>query len=348
MPVLGSGHPLGDVFLLKHHPTQSEIHEGVAFFGRSGQALLKSLQRLGVDPLAVYGTNCLKFGTEEPAQARAWLTRELHIVQPRLVVAMGEPTVAFLAELEFPLSEPLDAGAAGRAAAVHAHDRRARHAGHRRVARRAGREDALLGGVQGARHVVGRASAVLGRRARAAALGALLAALCAWDAFAHALPEVPDASTSRSSPSCSIPATFAVVWLLLPVAEARGVLPVALATGALAVLLHLAGLDAASNVAKLVAFTLVGFWFLQLFEALSWVVLVAAVIPWVDIASVYRGPTRVVVEEEPGIFETIAIAFALPGEDAAARLGPPDVLFFALFLATAARFELASRRRGSG
>ena len=137
-----------------------------------------------------------------------------------------------------------------------------------------------------------------------------------------------------------IPATFAVVWLLLPVAEARGVLPVALATGALAALLHVAGLTAASNVTKLVAFTLVGFGFLQLFEALSWVVLVAAVIPWVDIASVYRGPTRVVVEEQPGIFEKIAIAFALPGEDAAARLGPPDVLFFALFLATAARFEL--------
>ena len=137
-----------------------------------------------------------------------------------------------------------------------------------------------------------------------------------------------------------LPATFAVVWLLLPVAEARGVLPVALATLALAALLHVADLTAAANVAKLVAFALIGFWFLQLFEALSWVVLVAALIPLVDIASVYRGPTRVVVEEEPGIFETIAIAFALPGEHAAARLGPPDVLFFALFLATAARFEL--------
>lgn len=108
VPALGSGHPLGDVFLLKHHPTQSEIHEGVAFFGRAGQALLKSLQRLGVDPLAVYGTNCFKFGTEDPADARRWLTRELHIVQPRLVVAMGRATVAFLDELAFPLSEPLD------------------------------------------------------------------------------------------------------------------------------------------------------------------------------------------------------------------------------------------------
>ena len=107
MPVLGSGHPLGDIFLLKHRPTPSEIQEGVAFFGRSGQALLKSLQRLSVDP-AVYGTNCLKFGTEDPAQARRWPTRELHIVQPKLLVAMGEETVAFLNGLEFPLSDELD------------------------------------------------------------------------------------------------------------------------------------------------------------------------------------------------------------------------------------------------
>jgi uracil-DNA glycosylase len=108
VPVLGSGHPLGDIFLLKHRPTQSEIQEGVAFFGRSGQALLKSLQRLSVDPLAVYGTNCLKFGTEDAREARGWLTRELHIVQPKLVVAMGDETVAFVNGLDFPLTSALD------------------------------------------------------------------------------------------------------------------------------------------------------------------------------------------------------------------------------------------------
>lgn len=113
VPVLGSGHPRGDVFLLKHTPTPAEIHEGVAFYGRSGQALLKSLERLTVDPLAIYGTNCFKFGTEEAEQARAWLTRELHIVQPRLVVAMGDETVAFLDALEFPLAEPVDPASSG-------------------------------------------------------------------------------------------------------------------------------------------------------------------------------------------------------------------------------------------
>jgi uracil-DNA glycosylase len=109
VPVLGSGHPLADVFLLKYAPQPPEIQEGVAFFGRSGQAILKSLQRLRIDPLAVYGTNCFKFGTEDEAAAAAWLTRELLIVQPKLVVAMGDRTIGFLTELAFPLSEPLDA-----------------------------------------------------------------------------------------------------------------------------------------------------------------------------------------------------------------------------------------------
>jgi uracil-DNA glycosylase len=99
--------------LLKFSPQPSEIQEGVAFFGRSGQAVLKSLQRLHVDPLAVYGTNCLKFGTEDPEDAAGWLMREIHIVQPKLLVAMGDRCVAFVDELAFPLSDPLDGASTG-------------------------------------------------------------------------------------------------------------------------------------------------------------------------------------------------------------------------------------------
>jgi uracil-DNA glycosylase len=108
VPVLGSGHPLADVFLLKPVPQPAEVQEGVAFYGRSGQAVLKSLQRLRVDPMAIYGTNCLKFAGGEEEEARPWLVRELHIVQPKLVVVMGEPALTFLNELEFPLSEPVE------------------------------------------------------------------------------------------------------------------------------------------------------------------------------------------------------------------------------------------------
>jgi len=108
VPVVGSGHPLADVMLLKYGPQPSEVQEGVAFYGRAGQAILKSLQRLRVDPMAVYGTNCLKFADGDLDEARSWLTRELHIVQPKLVVVMGEDTLGFLNELEFPLSETVE------------------------------------------------------------------------------------------------------------------------------------------------------------------------------------------------------------------------------------------------
>jgi uracil-DNA glycosylase len=109
VPVLGSGHPLADIFLLKHRPQSSEAQEGVAFFGRAGQAILKSLQRLRVDPMAVYGTNCVKFAEgAADDEARGWLTRELHIVQPKLIVAMGDDAVAFLNDLEFPLAQPVE------------------------------------------------------------------------------------------------------------------------------------------------------------------------------------------------------------------------------------------------
>ena len=105
--MLGSGHPLADVMLLKYSPQPAEVQEGVAFFGRAGQAILKSLQRLRVDPMAIYGTNCLKFAGGDEEESRPFLLRELHIVQPKLVVAMGEPAVAFLNAAAFPLAHEL-------------------------------------------------------------------------------------------------------------------------------------------------------------------------------------------------------------------------------------------------
>ena len=108
IPVLGSGHPLADVFMVKYGAQPPEVQEGVAFFGRAGQAILKSLQRLRVDPMAVYGTNCVKYVGQDDDEARAHLTRELHIVQPKLVVVMGEDALEFVNALEFPLAGELE------------------------------------------------------------------------------------------------------------------------------------------------------------------------------------------------------------------------------------------------
>ena len=113
MPVLGSGHPQADIMLLKHAPVPSEIEEGVAFYGRAGSALMKSFKRLGVDPLAVYGTvfvKCPVADTDLSApECRARVLDEFAIVQPRMVVVMGEPALAELNELGVPLSRKLAA-----------------------------------------------------------------------------------------------------------------------------------------------------------------------------------------------------------------------------------------------
>ena len=115
MPVLGSGHPQADVFLLKYAPTPSEIEEGVAFYGRAGTALMKSLKRLDIDPLAVYGTLCVKCPVADTALAapecQARIVEELAIVAPRIVVVMGDDALEVLNDLDLPLATEVAAHA---------------------------------------------------------------------------------------------------------------------------------------------------------------------------------------------------------------------------------------------
>lgn len=110
-PVLGTGHPLADIFLLKHRPRQAELDEGVAFYGRAGEAILKSVRRLNVDPLDIYGTNCVKCSTAPSTcmveRCPQWLERELRIVNPKLVVVMGEATLDVVNRLDVPDRQPL-------------------------------------------------------------------------------------------------------------------------------------------------------------------------------------------------------------------------------------------------
>jgi uracil-DNA glycosylase family 4 len=112
MPVLGSGHPQADIMLLKHAPMPSEIEEGVAFYGRAGGALMKSLKRLSIDPLAVYGTVCVKCPLSDPSLADfACISRvleEIAIVQPKIIVVMGREALVSLGEMDLPLARPLE------------------------------------------------------------------------------------------------------------------------------------------------------------------------------------------------------------------------------------------------
>jgi uracil-DNA glycosylase family 4 len=113
MPVLGSGHPQADIFMVKYAARPSEVEEGVAFYGRSGNALMKSLRRLSIDPLAVYGTLCVKCPVADPAMADpacvARLIEELAIISPKILVVMGSDALSVINELDVPLSSRLTA-----------------------------------------------------------------------------------------------------------------------------------------------------------------------------------------------------------------------------------------------
>ncbi|GIU94268.1 MAG: hypothetical protein KatS3mg012_0725 [Gaiellaceae bacterium] len=189
--------------------------------------------------------------------------------------------------------------------------------------------------------MVGGAAAVLSRR-RALALVASGALLLVYAWVAERLWELPTRWDVAFVGLVAFPASTATIWLALPLSRRERRHPIALPAlaGGLALALGLLGLDAPFNLAKLACFALTGFALLWAFRELWWVTLVAALVAWVDIWSVAAGPTRHVIEERPGLIERVAVGSAVPGEGSVVYLGPPDVIFFALFLAAAARFGL--------
>ena len=137
-----------------------------------------------------------------------------------------------------------------------------------------------------------------------------------------------------------IPAVFGLVYLALPLwrSPPGRLLAAAAGFGVAAVLLQSAGAGPVANFAKLGAMTFLAWAFLRFFEELSWVVLVAFIVPWVDSYSVWRGPTSKLVKTQA--FDILSFTFVVPGQSGGAKLGLPDLLFFALYLGAAARWGL--------
>jgi hypothetical protein len=178
---------------------------------------------------------------------------------------------------------------------------------------------------------------------RAAALLALASCLLVYGWVAEDLPDVALWWEVAIVSLILLPATFALTWLLLPLRRAvrpTQLVALAAAFGTVTAALELSGLPVAANLVKFMAVTLAGFWFLQFFEAVTWVLLVAVLIVPVDIYSVASGPTKEIVERQPEVFDALSVAFPIPGEHTSAQLGLPDVLFFGLFLAACERFGL--------
>ena len=197
--------------------------------------------------------------------------------------------------------------------------------------------------------MVGRAAPVLTepsrqeRRARpwlwrVGAGAALAVALGAYAAVVDELPELTLWWDVVLAAFLLIPATLALAWLALPLRTWDGVAAAGVGLATLAVACAAADLDIPGNVVKALAVMLLALAFVGFFERPWWIALVALAIPLVDAASVWRGPTRHIVTERPAVFDLLSVAFPVPG--GSFQLGLPDVLFFTLFLAAAARWSM--------
>jgi hypothetical protein len=186
--------------------------------------------------------------------------------------------------------------------------------------------------------VVDRAPAVLASR-RVAAFVVVGAIVGTWFVVAPHLGRVGLWPAILIVSLAVIPVTLLLVLIALPLSSQRWLFPAAVVLALIAFGCYEADWGLAANFAKLWAAVFAGWAFLRLFEELSWVVIVAFVTPLVDIVSVWRGPTQHITAHHFEVYTAVAVAFLVPG-GGAAYLGPPDILFFALFLAAAARWNL--------
>ncbi|WP_114395595.1 UdgX family uracil-DNA binding protein [Oleisolibacter albus] len=110
--VLGEGPLQPALALVGEQPGDEEDRQGRPFVGPAGQLLDRALAEAGIDRARIYLTNAVKhFKCEqrgkrrlhrsptagEVKQYRWWLDRELALVQPRLVVALGASAALALA-----------------------------------------------------------------------------------------------------------------------------------------------------------------------------------------------------------------------------------------------------------
>jgi len=147
----------------------------------------------------------------------------------------------------------------------------------------------------------------------ALAVGILLL-LGAYYASNEFLPDLPEWAAVLWVGFALSALAFTTVLLVLPLRRERLLVPAVLAFAAIAGVLYLIGADLYASLPKLAAAALLGFLFLRFFEKLSWVVLLALLIPAVDTLSVWRGPTHYVVTRKPQVFDVSSIAFPVPGE----------------------------------
>jgi DNA polymerase len=102
--VFGEGAARADLMLVGEQPGDVEDRQGKPFVGPAGRVLSGALADVGIDPASVYVTNAVKHfkfersgkrrlhkkpSAAEVRACRPWLSAEIEVVKPRVVVCLG-------------------------------------------------------------------------------------------------------------------------------------------------------------------------------------------------------------------------------------------------------------------
>jgi uracil-DNA glycosylase len=110
--VFGDGDPRARLAFVGEGPGHDEDLSGVPFVGAAGQLLTKIIAAIGLDRKDVYICNVVKCRPpknrdpepDEVAVCGQFLERQLAIVAPRVIVALGRPAAQFLLATKEPIT----------------------------------------------------------------------------------------------------------------------------------------------------------------------------------------------------------------------------------------------------
>lgn len=111
--VFGSGNPAADLMLIGEAPGAEEDKQGLPFVGAAGELLTKIIQAMGMRREDIYIANILKCrppGNRDPqpdevAACRGFLERQIELVQPKVIVALGRIAAQSLLGNDGPLGQ---------------------------------------------------------------------------------------------------------------------------------------------------------------------------------------------------------------------------------------------------
>jgi DNA polymerase len=112
--VFGVGNEAADLMFVGEAPGADEDEQGEPFVGAAGQLLTRIIQTMGLSRNTVYIANILKCRPDTPGQRSGnraptreemdtcspWLHRQIEIIQPKVIVALGKTAVGGLLEME--------------------------------------------------------------------------------------------------------------------------------------------------------------------------------------------------------------------------------------------------------